>query len=702
MGIQSVQFIELSNFGSYKDTFNITLPLGLTGIVGRHDTDVNRSNGVGKSTLVNSIIYALYGEGEFATIDELVNVYSKNSTMYVKVGFIDSRGNTIIIERGRKSNQSYLIVLENNNPIHSKTIAKTQKDIEQIVQMDYHMFTSSVFFEQGKLDKFINVEPSIRRQYIDKILNLDVWRKSLKVSISKSKTLEQEKKLKHESFEKAQLQKIAYEKELEQLENIEIKIEENQNILDDTEKKIKQIEDYYVLHKELAGYADQIQYIDKSIKNQYSTLESLNTQISQMLTQVQEYETQLSKKQEEVKAHQEKLNQLLSEKKLDELTSKITAIDIQIENKKKAVLHANSELLALQKQLLNISEGKCPTCLQEVSKSYLDSYNAEINHKIMQKKSELDIRDKEQKELLESKKSLEKEKLSLEQTIAELQNSILLLEKEGKNIIAFKSQTLSNLDSTKLQISNIEEVIKEHSAKLSELLAAQTTIKEKLQQIKFNENDMLQLQKQRDEVKKNLEELHQLLGKKVTLTNLIQSLNHDIQVLQEDINNLQHSIVLNNAVAVVFKKIPTDLFSNSVQSIMQVSNDLIAQVLPEISTLIYEDQSSGKLFIDFLVDNVKRSYKRLSGGQKTVVDLGLRLGFSQVIMKRCASHIGFIVLDEPFGALDIRNRQLVDSLLIQLSRVFNQILVISHVGDMDVYPNIITVRMNSENISYIE
>ena len=96
-----------------------------------------------------------------------------------------------------------------------------------------------------------------------------------------------------------------------------------------------------------------------------------------------------------------------------------------------------------------------------------------------------------------------------------------------------------------------------------------------------------------------------------------------------------------------------------------------------------------------------RGYKRLSGGEKVVVNIGLRLGFSKIIRMRAQTNIGLIVLDEPFGFLDDYNKDLVSRVLTLILKWFNQVLVISHVNQVQDFPQVINVRKSSEGYSYI-
>jgi exonuclease SbcC len=130
---------------------------------------------------------------------------------------------------------------------------------------------------------------------------------------------------------------------------------------------------------------------------------------------------------------------------------------------------------------------------------------------------------------------------------------------------------------------------------------------------------------------------------------------------------------------------------------------LIQQVISNLNVSIYEDdkKKNNPLMIAFTENGNDRSYKRLSGGTKAVVNICIRLAFSFIIMNRAKTNLQFIVLDEPFGSLDEENRTLIKGIFSLLSTFFKQIIVISHTDDINEFPNVIQVRKSIEGISYI-
>lgn len=73
----------------------------------------------------------------------------------------------------------------------------------------------------------------------------------------------------------------------------------------------------------------------------------------------------------------------------------------------------------------------------------------------------------------------------------------------------------------------------------------------------------------------------------------------------------------------------------------------------------------------------------ISGGEEDVVALALRLALSELIQERNGRPMMLLVLDEVFGSLDVERRQSVLDRLASLKGRFRQILVISHIEEIN-------------------
>ncbi|MCS7066833.1 MAG: SMC family ATPase, partial [Fimbriimonadales bacterium] len=73
----------------------------------------------------------------------------------------------------------------------------------------------------------------------------------------------------------------------------------------------------------------------------------------------------------------------------------------------------------------------------------------------------------------------------------------------------------------------------------------------------------------------------------------------------------------------------------------------------------------------------------ISGGEQDIVNLCMRLALARLITERAGQPLSLLILDEVFGSLDIDRRQNVLTLLNNLRDWFEQILIISHIEDIN-------------------
>jgi len=139
--------LTLSNFLCYRD--NVP-PLDFTGL---HVACICGSNGHGKSALLDSITWALWGKARGRVQDEMIS-YGADECR-VELDFTSRDQNYRVIRshaRGgirRRSGASdlQLMVLENEIPraITGDLIRETQARIDQTIGMDYDTFINSAF-----------------------------------------------------------------------------------------------------------------------------------------------------------------------------------------------------------------------------------------------------------------------------------------------------------------------------------------------------------------------------------------------------------------------------------------------------------------------------------------------------------------------------------------------------------------------------
>lgn len=168
-----------SFLGSHKLSFtenqgNLVLIKGI-------DEFDRSSNGTGKSTLVDAIVFAFYGRSlkKELNLDDMVCKKSKDPLRIV-LSFVDSTDgivkNEYSIERIRSKSPSFskCNLLENNICIsNSMTNTEVQTKIESLIGMDYQMFVNNNVLNP-ELFRFIKGNSAQKIDILERVLNLNI------------------------------------------------------------------------------------------------------------------------------------------------------------------------------------------------------------------------------------------------------------------------------------------------------------------------------------------------------------------------------------------------------------------------------------------------------------------------------------------------------------------------------------------------
>ena len=163
--------LTLKNFLCYRD--NVP-PLDLTGI---HVACLCGPNGHGKSALLDSITWALWGRARGRSRDELLSF--GQTDMQVDLEFLARDTHYRVVRRHRLRGAGNLELQISGpsgfHPITGNSMRQTQFTISRIIGMDYETFINSAFLIQGRADEFTNKTPAERKDVLGKIIGLDQY-----------------------------------------------------------------------------------------------------------------------------------------------------------------------------------------------------------------------------------------------------------------------------------------------------------------------------------------------------------------------------------------------------------------------------------------------------------------------------------------------------------------------------------------------
>ncbi|MGQ0678782.1 MAG: AAA family ATPase [Actinomycetota bacterium] len=160
--------VTLEGFKSYRfpQTFNLE-SRSLFGIVG--------PTGSGKSTILEAIIFALYGKTPRVERDTKKLINSQQEQARVQLSFEVDRAAWEVtrVLRRKGSSQTLLRRLDDASSDALTGERAASERIEEIVGLDFNAFCSSVSLPQGEFDRFLRATPAERSRILKGIFRLE-------------------------------------------------------------------------------------------------------------------------------------------------------------------------------------------------------------------------------------------------------------------------------------------------------------------------------------------------------------------------------------------------------------------------------------------------------------------------------------------------------------------------------------------------
>ncbi|MDP1780063.1 MAG: AAA family ATPase, partial [Anaerolineales bacterium] len=194
--------LRISGFLSYRDPVELDFDsFELACISG--------NNGVGKSSLLDAITWALFGEARGKSSDiininqdvkaaEVVLTFAYENNIYRVQRSLPRGKNTVlefqVLVGGDQNAENRMQKVEGGlwKPLTEKTTRDTQARIELTLRLDYETFINASFFLQGKADQFTQKKASERKAVLSTILGLEIWDLYKERTAEKRKAIEDE------------------------------------------------------------------------------------------------------------------------------------------------------------------------------------------------------------------------------------------------------------------------------------------------------------------------------------------------------------------------------------------------------------------------------------------------------------------------------------------------------------------------------
>ena len=647
----NIKFEELDIEG-FRSIDRISLNLSDQGIVivkGINNyEDLASSNGSGKSSVFEAIIYALFEETSSGDRDIENRILGQGCSVVLKFS-IDDVSYKII--RQSKKGKGTVVLYRNDEDISARNKSDTNKLIISILGINKAIFLDSIFLSQNAVTNLPSLSPTARKERLEILTNTDNAINNFKTFLKEKQTMYESKHVDSQleinkingKEESLQQQK---DKLQAQINDIKIQIEER-NKLGNIEDLDKQIQEYNVeintINNQIPGLDNQIEMISKSI--------------NELKNEQEVYEEKRVNKDQEVQNQRDKCNDLQKE---------IT----RVEN---VISYNNMDIDRINKEIEEIKNSDtCPTC----GRKY-DNVNEEHIQKVIEDKNK-EIKEFENKNI-ENNNYIKDLQLELDKEIEVGKN----LKKEFENLNSLyndKNEQVSEQQTNLINTNNQK----------TQLLNSIQNIQVQIHVINKQKDDILKIEIPNS---KQYEDMVQDIDIQLNnLNKLKEDKNNELNELDNYINAIKHCIQL------VTKDFRTFLLKNSLSYLNKILKDYSSQLFSNESDLIYISENDNKL--DIMLGNA--TYESLSGGEKTRVNIALLLA-----QKSLANMIGniscnIIILDEILGYCDALAENNVINLITKELESLETIYMISHKEIPIGYDAELIVEKNANGLTHLK
>jgi DNA repair protein SbcC/Rad50 len=692
----------LNNFLSHTDT-SLDFHPGITVFVGH--------NGSGKSSIIDSITFALFDEHTRKSDKNLLTRgmggYVNNETgsfviLEFSIGPTNYRIRRQIDSQGRLTSAKLEQIFKNNSSKNASGTDQSDKSVyrqiisgerkqlgesviretESIMGINYTKLQIAGIIQQGEISKIIDSQPKEFKELLNNMIGLDRLDESfnnMHVVIEEFRKILREKTQGYDDNQINILIKKTTDNESrlsqskQTLNTVIVHLTQKTEILNELEKQIEILEPKIAKLSELRSLENTLlkYFIERS--------NSLKTEIDKLQRMIADLKSAVIFLQDKDEVF---ITIQMVNAELDELNNKVIKVEGEI-----GKLEGFTECA----QKIQIKDGKCPVCNSDIISLNqmfdISHITLEVNKKIKEKQILLSEISKLNKEETEFKRK-EKNIISAERTLLNydfdigdstdtLENKLENLKKDYQTISKLKNDTLVNIDLSKYRLddysSNLIDIIQNMRDDVLEIDL------DSYQQKKLTKNklllEMVNIHNQKAILEKTVVDIQRENSEFRSLISELSSASKFIS----DLENIRSTVF--NRDGIVSSSLRTRalaLISAKASEYINIFNVGLSRITlvekpREIKVLCYGKRGE--------IDTIS-----LSGGEKVAVSLAIRMGIAFLMG---SSKIDFIVLDEPTTNLDEERRRsfvkIISDVFSKGKSPLSQMIIITH--DEEIFEN---------------
>lgn len=664
-----IRRIKLRGIRSWEEG-EVNFPEGFIAIVG--------PKGAGKSSLIDAMEFALFGSEAFTEYKRIIRDGMPSAEVELTV---EEVGKTYRIRRGLTrtahgiaQDSSKLSIVVDNKILTRSKAKDLDKDVKTLLKVDRKLLEYTVLTRQEELKALLNMTPKERKNVIDTLLGLDAFEKAWEELGGIIRGKEGYLKNLEETAAKYDLEALSqeYNKTIDkidiknrEMENLKRRLKEEKEKLEKLRQEIQKMEEeakkYFQLKQEIQRQKEQL-------ANEKQRMESINGQIKTL-------KTLLEKEGKEKEALKTKLfdlwdqirnNGYQGESSVETLEVFITELDMKVQELMTSISMAQRKIeeeTAREKALSGMEN--CPYCGQPLSTHQAERFRKERFERV----------EKLRKTILENQALLEEKKALRE-----------LFGKIGESI----RRTVDRLNAQHQQIQEYEQRI--------------IVLQKNLEEISI---EVIDMENQIQALEKNLplydEQAHmEKRNKLLSQSTFVERLEGDLRVIEGEIRNLGERLdeIVDkiNTGKEIHEKL--EAHKRMVDELRTIRRGCTA-VLPDLRAM-YLDAIQGHVERTYALINpatnfgvgidenytpiirvgaYTRSYRDISGGERTEIALAYRIGLGNAIFEaRTGTPMELLILDEPTENLGNEEEdRSIENLAKMLSDLkVRQIITITH------------------------
>lgn len=665
--------VELGNFLSHSDT-TLEFDNGVTVFVG--------NNGAGKSSIIDAITFALFGQHTRKSNKGLIKrgtnhafakvTFNLNGKQYRAERKIDTKGE-LAAKFSENVNGNWIQIAAGERKQFGESMTS---EVEKRIGLDFEKLKIASIVQQGELNAIIKAKPKEFKELLNAIIGID----KLDVAAEAMKIISKD-------FRENIRENIGYDDT-----QIEILSKDLEKFYDEL-KELKPLKKEYLSKK----YQYEKESADLRIKfeieapkiDKINQLESRRNELSTYAkAAIKEIQHEINEKERKIRECEGCFEHVEPKQKLE---TELKNVEVEIiDSQKKIQQLTNQKISLIEKQSLatklQLKDNKCPVCDSIVDKlnplfqeKHLKEEIATIEKEINSLEKELESYNAERIEFSEKLQNIREAQAILRAYSIKDQNELKIIQKE----IELKKKNTQKIPLTITSGNLIEVADLDSHTKM--LFNSISKLEEETKG--FDETEFKNLKSSMNNMQTNLSQIDQKLGavseninKNESQIKIIENVISELRVVRnyfEELNSIQTNVFNRDG------PVATSLRSWALNTISIRASEYLTLLNTKIQRILLKEKTRDVIITCFSKKEVL-DLESLSGGEQVSIALALRLGMASLLG---ASNLNLMILDEPTTHLDAERRKALVEVLSQLSNLTNaqnpmQFIIITHESEI--------------------